>query len=389
MMKYILAIMMIAPITQAATLTFEEQIKEYASYGGVEKLIDQKNNKALNDYIEKQPALNPKNQTPLTRLAFGLDPKTGFKSGCLSVKAIKLVKDSVSAHSSVKVLFEWMYAILSQPVSGFNHWQLTDEVKDVYNTYPLLILSILTFIKQQCPQVQSNVIALRKRIDEETKQLKNTFTSKEFDSFFYKRLKQYGIPEAYYNLGALIAQGYVHTDLEGNAFLEEQKYEAAATCYKEAIKRGKIPRAYFNLGVLISQDHIKTDLLDKAFTTAIEKYKAAETCFREAIERGKIPRAYLNLGVLIKEDHVKIDLEGKAIITDEEKYKAAETCFRKAIERGQLSTAYYNFGVLIVQGHVKIDLEGKAIITDEEKYKAAAKYYRKAIVQNKDPDAYL
>jgi hypothetical protein len=86
-MQYIFVMTMIASVAQATLTTLEQQITDYASYGGaIRALIDSNNNPQLDSWVKKQTSLTFKNQQAITRLAFGVDPTTA------SIQALSVLK---------------------------------------------------------------------------------------------------------------------------------------------------------------------------------------------------------------------------------------------------------------------------------------------------------
>jgi tetratricopeptide (TPR) repeat protein/Txe/YoeB family toxin of Txe-Axe toxin-antitoxin module len=348
MIKYIFSLGMLAAVAQAYAATLEQQITEHAYIGEVNTLISPKFNKRVNDYIQRQTILTPQNTTSLIRLALGVNPKTGYRSGSVSIKAIQLVKDALTAPSSIKNLLEWMVVVLNDPLHGFKTWQLKPELSAIYNDYPLLSCSVLIFIEKQSPGTATeHGRALSIKILQEQQKLRNEIGLTQFGADFYNRFKQYGLPEDHYNLGFSIVDGEIITDLMDIPFLNDsEKYEAAAACYREAIKRKQIPEAYYNLGNLIMGQG-ETDLAGNQISSDVEKYEAAAECYREAIKGGH-PDAYHNLGNLIAQGRVTSDLAGKNFSNDSEKYEAARFCYREAIKRGQLSDDNSNLAYIYI-----------------------------------------
>ncbi len=187
------------------------------------------------------------------------------------------------------------------------------------------------------------------------------------------------IPQAWYNLGVLLAR--------------QEQWEEAEVAYRTAIRlRDDLVDAWNNLGALLAKQRERWDEAEMAFHRALElrdddaqlwnnlgvllakqreRWEEAEQAYRRAIELSPDDaRVWNNLGaLLVKQKRLDeaerslrraIDLEseyadawynlGVLLAEHAERWNEAEMAFRRAIElREEFAHAWYDLGVLLAE----------------------------------------
>lgn len=339
-----------------AVFDFESTVLDLMPLGNVKKIITEKNNEKLDGWLKRQidrPSRTDEINLMLIRLALGLDHKTGWQSGWVSLDALGMVKSETSG--ALREALDWMHDVLTSKRIVFSK-----QLQNTCSNFPLLVLSIGEFLAPIGEQksalgqkiyvlMESNRLLFYKKEQEFIDFAHRGVAAEEFES----DLRKFGGVNAYRVLA--------------NNCINKKECRSAALYLRELIKRG-FPLAFARLGKLIKDGCVTDDLYQNQ---VVNNYAAAEECFREAIKRKDVA-GYSGLGLLILCDHILTDLHGKSITN---KYEAAAECFRKGIE-GNDATAFKCLGTVIINGHISKDLHGTKIVNKNE---AAAECYRKAI----------